>query len=70
MERHLGFDFNETGPVNDHEYKNALCLYFYKHSAQKRAARFVTGNYKHETGSMTGKETVKIEIPQEKEERQ
>ena len=23
-------------------------------SAQKRAARFVTGNYKYETGSMTG----------------
>ena len=35
-------------------------------SVQKRAARFVTGNYSYETGSMT----VKMGIPQEKEERQ
>ena len=39
---------------------------------QKRAARFVTGNYNYETGSMTGWHswTVKMGIPQEKEERQ
>ena len=42
-------------------------------SVQKRAARFVTGNYNHETGSMTGIlgqlkwESLKN---QEKEERQ
>ena len=35
-------------------------------SVQKRAARLVTGNYNYETGSMT----VKMGIPQEKEERQ
>ena len=40
-------------------------------SVQKRAARFVTGNYNYETGSMTGNSwTVKMGIPQEKEERQ
>ena len=35
-------------------------------SVQKRVARFVTGNYSYETGSMT----VEMGIPQEKEERQ
>ena len=35
-------------------------------SVQKRAARFVTGYYSYETGSMTGI----LVIPQEKEERQ
>ena len=30
------------------------CLSFYLESVQKRAARFVTGNYNYETGSMTG----------------
>ena len=41
-------------------------------SVQKHAARFVTGNYKYETGSMTGshQQKVKMGIPQEKEERQ
>ena len=37
-------------------------------SVQKRAARFVTGNYNYETASMTG--ILKMGIPQEKEERQ
>ena len=42
-------------------------------SMQKRAARFVTGNYNYGTGSMTGSRyswTIKMGIPQEKEERQ
>ena len=40
-------------------------------SVQKRAARFVTGNYNYETGSMTGiLGQFKMGIPQEKEERQ
>ena len=41
---------------------------------QKRAARFVTSNYSYETGSMTvdvwHSWTIKMGIPQEKEERQ
>ena len=37
-------------------------------SVQKRAGRFVLGNYNYETGSTTC--TVKMGIPQEKEERQ
>ena len=39
-------------------------------SVQKRAARFVTGNYKYETGSIWHSWIVKMEIPQEKEESQ
>ena len=40
-------------------------------SVQKRAARFVMGNYNYETGSMTGiLGQFKMGIPQEKEERQ
>ena len=40
-------------------------------SVQKRAARFVTGNYSYETGSMTGiLGQLKMGIPQEKVERQ
>ena len=41
-------------------------------SVQKRAARFVTGKYNHETGSMYDWHswTIKMGIPQEKEERQ
>ena len=37
---------------------------------QNRAARFVTGNYNFETGSMTGiPEHLKMGIPQETEEK-
>ena len=39
-------------------------------SVQKRVARFVTDNYNYETGSMTYSWTIKMGIPQEKEERQ
>ena len=40
-------------------------------SVQKRAARFVTGNYNYETGEYDWHSwTVKMGIPQEKEERQ
>ena len=41
-------------------------------SVQKRAAKFVTGNYSYETGSMTVNSwtvNLKVGIPQEKEER-
>ena len=40
-------------------------------SVQKRAARFMTGNYSYETWSMTGiLGQLKWESPQEKKERQ
>ena len=52
-------------PLGVHSSPGRIANRFTLESAQKRAARFVTGNYNYETGSMAF-----LDIPQEKEERQ